>query len=150
MSIDNDKVTEYLKNYRSYRYAADNCGKYYGQYMTAPVLNQRLSRGIMNAWDSSRYNRIVNMIDGAVNDVLSDDERTVIMRKYLDRNTLNLTEIADVLHKDQSTISRWHKAALKRLAIALMPLSNDEKEISNLDHMFDPTWKYKEDVHNFA
>lgn len=98
----------------------------------------------MNAWDSTRYHNIVNMIEGAVNDVLSDDERTVIMRKYLDRNPLNLKEIADVLHKDQSTISRWHTAAVRRLAIALMPLSTDEKEINNLDHMFDPTWKHTE------
>ena len=145
MSIDNDKVTELLKNYRSYRYAANNCSVGgVSPYMAPPLLTQIHNRGIMNMWDASRYHNIVNMIEGAVNDVLSDDERTVIMRKYLDRNTLNLKEIADVLHKDQSTISRWHTAAIRRLAIALMPLSSDEKEISNLDHMFDPKWEFKE------
>lgn len=145
MSLDNDKVTEYLKNYRSYRYAANNCPVSISDpYMSPPNLLQRSNRGIMNVWDSSRYHNIVNMIEGAVNDVLSDDERTVIMRKYMDRNTLNLKEIADVLHKDQSTISRWHTAAIRRLAIAFMPLSTDEKEIDPFNHMFDDKWKFEE------
>lgn len=95
-------------------------------------------------WDLNRYSRIVSMIDGAVNEVLSDDQRTVIMRKYLDRNTLTLNEIADVLRKDRSTVSRWHTEAIRRLSIALEPLTRDEKEINNLDHMFDKAWVFRE------
>lgn len=138
--MNNDKVTELLKNYRSYRYAVNNCGPGIEGFRLPAVISER--RVNMNVWDATRYNRIVNMIDGAVNEVLSDDERTVIMRKYLDRNTLNLNEIATVLHKDRTTIGRWHTAAIRRLAIALQPLSEDEREIHNFDHMFDPNWKY--------
>lgn len=140
--MDNDKVVELLKNYRSYRYAAKNCGQGDEGYRLPRVYDER--RVNWNMWDSTRYSRIVNMIDGAVSDVLSDDERTVITRKYLDRNTMTLNEIADVLYKDKSTISRWHTAAIRRLAIALQPLTHDEREIENIDHMFDPTWKFKE------
>jgi len=136
--MNHDQVTELLKNYRSYRYAANNCGDPEGR-QTILYSERRYN---MNGWDATRYNRIVNMVDGAVNEVLSDDERMVIMRKYIDRNTLNLNEIASVLHKDRTTIGRWHTAAIRRLTIALQPLSEDEREIQNVDHMFDPTWRY--------
>ena len=87
------------------------------------------------------------MIDGAVNEVLSDDQRTVIMRKYIDRNTSNLNEIADQLHKDRSTVSRWHTEAIRRLAIALEPLTDTfdaNLEIHNIDHMFRPVLKHQD------
>jgi DNA-directed RNA polymerase specialized sigma24 family protein len=142
MSMDHNIVTELLKNYRSYRYAVNNCGQGDESYKLPKVYSER--RVNWNLWDATRYNRIVNMIEGAVNEVLSDDERTVIMRKYLERNTMTLNEIADYLHKDRSTISRWHTAAIKRLVIALQPLTADEREITNLDHMFDPNWSYQE------
>jgi hypothetical protein len=107
-------------------------------------MSERFNIGLMNAWDASRYNRIVSMIDGAINEVLSDDERMVIMRKYIDRNPVNLNEIADSAHKDPSVISRLHTAAIRRLAIALLPLTADEREIENLDHMFDKNWRFQE------
>ncbi|UVI31203.1 sigma factor-like helix-turn-helix DNA-binding protein [Paenibacillus spongiae] len=138
--MNHDQVTELLKNYRSYRYAAKNCGEPEGRL---PVLYSERRRNL-NGWDQDRYHRIVNMITGAVEDVLSDDQRTVISRKYLDRNTLTLSEIADILHKDRTTVSRWHTEAIRRLTIALQPLSADEREINNVDHMFDPTWKHVE------
>lgn len=132
--MNHDQVTELLKNYRSYRYAANNCGEPTGRL---PILYSE-RRYNMDGWDRTRYHRIVNMIDGAVNEVLSDDQRMVIMRKYLDRNTATLSEIADILHKDPSTISRWHTESLRQLAIALEPLSisDAEGEIHNIDFMF--------------
>lgn len=132
--MNNDQVTQLLKDYRSYRYAAKNCGD---TPSWAPTLYSE-RRTSPNGWDRSRYNRIVNMIDGAVNDVLSDDQRTVIMRKYLDRNTLNLNEIADVIKKDRSSVSRLHTEAVRKLSVALAPLNDDEQEITNFDHMFIP------------
>lgn len=134
-----DQVTELLKNYRSYEYAAINCGR---TDMDLPLMISERVRN-PNTWDWSRYNRIVNIVKGAVDHVLSDDQRTVIVRKYLERNTLTLNEISHILHKDTSTISRWHTEAIRRLAIALEPLRADEKEINNFDHMFDPNWTYK-------
>lgn len=136
----NDEVTQLLKDYRSYEFAVRNCGP--SEDYLPIVYNER--RRNINQWDKTRYNRIVNMIKGAVNYVLSDDERTVIMRKYMERNTMTLNEIADVLHKDRSTVSRWHSAAIRKIAIALDPINDDVREIHNIDHMFDPNWTYKE------
>jgi DNA-directed RNA polymerase specialized sigma subunit len=139
--MNSNQVTELLKNFRSYEYAANNCQR--DESIILPrVYSERRKNN--RCWDEYRYNRIVNMVNGAVNEVLSDDHRTVIMRKYLERNTLTLNEIAAVLHKDRTTISRWHTEAIKRLTIALQPLSDDEREINNFDHMFEPGWEYKE------
>lgn len=144
--MNKDTVTEMLKDYRSYRYAAQNCrtneGEYTGRMVPLSLNSNRLITA--EEWDMNRYSRIVSMIDGAVNEVLSDDQRTVVMRKYLDRNTLTLNEIADVLHKDRSTVSRWHTEAIRRLSIALEPLSRDEREINNIDHMFEEGWSFRE------
>lgn len=139
-----DQVTELLKNYRSYDYAANNCGEVGAltSLVVSTVYDERKRNP--NAWDSTRYNRIVNIVKGAVDHVLSDDQRTVIMRKYLDRNTFTLSEIADSIHKDRSTVSRWHTEAIRRLAIALEPLRDDETEITPFDHIFDKDWKFKE------
>ena len=137
--MNNDTVTELLKNFRSYKYASANCGEPSGR-QPALYSERRLN---LNAWDSSRYHRIVTMIEGAVNEVLSDDQRTVVMRKYLERNTATISEIATMLHKDRTTVSRWHTEAIRRLAIALQPLSYDEREINNFDHMFDKHWTFQ-------
>lgn len=138
--MNHDQVTELLKNYRSYRYAANNCGEPEGRL---PILYSE-RRYNMDGWDRSRYHRIVHMVAGAVDDVLSDDQRTVINRKYLDRNTMTLSEIATAIYRDRKTVERWHKEAVKRLTIALQPLTEDEREINNVDHMFDQTWKHVE------
>lgn len=139
--MNHNMVTELLKNYRSYRYAANNYKRpESGQRIQMYVNSDRYYS--IDEWDHTRYSRIVSMIDGAVAEVLSDDQRTVIMRKYLDRNTLTISEIADAIHKDRTTVSRWHKTALKKLAIALEPLTVEE--INNIDHMFDQSWQFKE------
>lgn len=140
MSMNHDKVTEILKNFRCYEYAANNSGR--TDMYLPPMLSERIRNP--DTWDWSRYNRIVNMIRGAVDHVLSDDQRTVIMRKYLDRNTLTLNEISTILNRDRTTIGRWHTEAIRRLAIALEPLTEDEAEITTFNHRFDPNWKYKE------
>ncbi|OXM83977.1 hypothetical protein [Paenibacillus rigui] len=139
--MNHNQLTEILKYYRSYEYAAMNCG---------PVENDRLplviSERMRNPgmWDKTRYNRIVNIIKGAVDYCLDDDQRTVIMRKYLERNRLTLSEISNLLHKDRTTIGRWHKEALSKLAIALEPFSEEILEITPLEHMFDSNWKFEE------
>lgn len=132
--MDNNQVTELLKKYRSYQYAVKNCGPVEGGVFLPKVYSERMV-GDKNVWDRARYNRIVTLITGAVNEVLSDDQQTVIKRKYLDRNPMALYEIANALHKDKSTVSRWHAEALEQLAIALHPLSEEEMEIHNLDYM---------------
>lgn len=140
--MDNNQVTELLKNFRSYEYAAMMCG-------APPVLDRQAliyteRRRGPNSWDQQRYSRIVKLMRGAVEYVLNDDQRTVIMRKYLDRNTLTLKEIAAILHKDRTTVGRWHTEAINSLAKALHPMDEEEREIDNFDHMFDPAWKYQE------
>lgn len=139
--MNHDQVTELLKNYRSYEYAAMNCGNPVGDALSF-VFAERMQRP--GTWDRTRYNRIVYMIKGAVDHVLSDDQRTVIMRKYLERNTSTLGEIADAIHKDRSTVSRWHTEAIRRLSVALIPLEDKETEITNFDHMFEKGWVFKE------
>ncbi|TQR97326.1 hypothetical protein [Paenibacillus ottowii] len=140
--MEHNQVTRLLKNYRSYRYAVQNCGKDDDAIRLPLVISERKKNP--DSWDRARYNRIVNMIDGAVNYVLNDDQRSVIMRKYLDRNPMTIGEISNVIHKDRTTVGRWHTQAIRRLSIALDPLTEDEEEINNLDHMFDPNWRHVE------
>lgn len=137
--MDNNQVTRLLTDFRSYEYASFNCGR--DNEPLPYIIAERMRDP--NGWDRNRYNRIVNIVRGAVDHVLSDDHRTVISRKYLDRNTLNLSEIALLLRVDVSTVSRWHKDALRRLAIALEPLTDSEMEISNFDHMFDSKGRFQ-------
>ena len=144
--MDNNTVTELLKNFRSYEYAAmmsikSDVLQYEIDVRPLVYTERKLN---LNQWDKQRYTRIVNLIRGAVDYVLNDDQRTVIMRKYLDRNTLTLKEIAAILHKDRTTVGRWHTEAINSLAKALHPMEEDEREINNFDHMFDRNWTYKE------
>lgn len=139
--MNNDEVSKLLKDFRSYEYAATNCGTM--DFERAPLmLSERIQ--FPNKWDRSRYNRIVGIVKGAVEYVLDNDQRTVIMWKYLERNTLTLNQIADILHKDRSTVGRYHTEALNKLTKALATLNADEYEITNFDHRFDKTWIYKE------
>lgn len=131
--MNNDRVSEILSNFRSYRYAA-KVGADEG-FLDGPPTLYSERRMSPNRWDASRYNRIVNTVTGAVDDVLTDEQRTVIQRRYLDRNPLTLNQIADILNCDPSTITRRHKEALRKLGIALQPLEN-ELEITPFEHMF--------------
>lgn len=137
----NEQVVELLKNFRSYEYASMNCGRdpeaIFPSNLHKRLHERRLSDGV-------RYNRIVNMVRGAVDHVLNDDQKIVITFKYMERNTLTLKQISAKLGCDPSTVSRWHTEAIKKLVVALEPLTSEEKEITNFDHMFDPEWKYRE------
>jgi hypothetical protein len=132
-----DDVTGLLTDFRSYRYAANNGADYIdSSLINVPrMYSERMKN--RNAWDATRYSRIVNMTQGAVNEVLSDDQRAVISLKYLERNKLSLKEIAAMKKCDPSTVSRWHTEAIRRLSKALEPISEEYREITNIDHMFD-------------
>ena len=135
--MNHDKVIQLLKDYRCYKFALRNVVAERGdltEYTLPVVISER--RRHSDAWDHVRYTRIVSMLEFAIDDVLSDDQRSVIMKKYIERNPMNINEIAQLTHRDRNTVSRWHKEAIRKLSKALMPLTSDEIEITNFDHMF--------------
>jgi DNA-directed RNA polymerase specialized sigma subunit len=132
-------VKWYLRKYRSFEYASMNCGTSDNMPL---VINER--RRNPNGWDRSRYSRIVTIIKGAVDHVLSDDQRTVIMRMYLERNRSTIGEISGVLHRDRTTVGRWHKEAIDMLTTAFDPLLNEDAELTPFEHRFDPKWVFVE------
>ncbi|MCI3922441.1 hypothetical protein MO973_19600 [Paenibacillus sp. TRM 82003] len=136
---DRNKVTELLKNYRSYRYAVSNG--------IAPHVEDETTGGgggygpriptlYRGSWDAStddyrRYSRAVRLISGAVEDVLNDEEQSIVRYKYMERNTLTLSQIADKMNMSERRVLYLHKKALKSLSYALMFI--DAPEIINLD-----------------
>ena len=138
--MNNDTVVQILKDSRCYEFSSFNCGNVDNDPLPAIIAERFRSPGRS---DKSRYHRMVGQIKGAVEYCLDDDQRTVINRKYLDRNKLNLNEIAHALHKDRTTIGRWHTEALNILAKAWSHLEPKDYEITNYDHFFDPEWKYQ-------
>lgn len=128
-----DQITELLKNYRSYKYAVRNYESNHQpdaaiasyEFMPrSPGFESSVPRGNMgltfqDSIDCQRYRRIVQAIDGAVNDVLSDNERVVIKCKWMNPNRINLNDIAQQKGVHPVTVKRWHKEALKALSIAL-------------------------------
>lgn len=139
----NEKVTRMLKNYRSYRYAVNNgiAPHEEGEQVFVSIgfgpraPGSLLGRGstIASQLDYQTYKRVVAAIDGAVADVLDDDERGVIEKKYLNRNRMTLFEIADATKLSERTIMRKHKSALKKLALSLKFV--EEPEIINIDEV---------------
>lgn len=151
-NMDNNQVIKLLTDYRSYKFALNNLG---GMAVDSEmqwmfkmgIYDERVRSRLSNhdrTSDQSRYSRIVTLLESAVDFILSDDQKTIIQLKYMERNKMNLSEIADRLHKDRKTVSTQHKKALNSLSKAMMPLKQDYMEITNLDHMFDPEWVYKE------
>lgn len=146
--MDRDKVTELLKNYRSYKYAVSNgiaphqeedilgmpMSFDYGSRPPSGIYGRGSLQGSTN--DYRAYKRVVEAIDGAVNDVLGDDEQKVIRYKYMERNTLTLSQIAEgKLYCHERRAIYLHKKALKALALALMFV--ELPEIINLDKHMD-------------
>jgi DNA-directed RNA polymerase sigma subunit (sigma70/sigma32) len=141
--MNRDKVTELLKNYRSYKYAVSNgiaphepsdtlgmpMGLDYGP--RAPKAFGERGNTIQSTMDYRQYKRSVEAVNGAVEDVLSDDEQKVIRYKYLERNTLTLYQIADRFHMTEDRAKYLHRKALKSLEKALMFV--DVPEIINMD-----------------
>lgn len=141
--MDNNTVIKLLADYRSYKFALLNLSfeKYNEQHYTnRKVYSERRPIHISNynTWyDFERYSRVVELLESAVDFVLSDEQRSIIRDKYMERNRLNLGEIADKLHKDRKTVSTQHKKAINSLCKALLPISQDYMEINNLDYMFE-------------
>ncbi|WP_054954968.1 sigma factor-like helix-turn-helix DNA-binding protein [Paenibacillus dakarensis] len=151
--MDNQTVINLLTDYRSYKFAVMNLGGIRKEvsgdegYINRRIYEERTPFRLSNYdkdYDRDRYGRIITTLESAVDFVLSDDQRSIIRMKYMERNTLNLSEIADRLHKDRKTVSTQHKKAINSLAKALVPFKRDYMEITNIDHMFDAGWEYKE------
>lgn len=141
--MNRDGVTRLLKDYRSYRRAMQNYERFkphpsagIANYSGMPggsgptelffASNGRLADiyhlDLLDTFDYDMYYTIVYVIDATVDDVLSDNERHVIKRKWMDRNPLSLYQIAQDKDKDERTVRRWHKEALRKLTMALAPL----------------------------
>ena len=147
--MDRDKVTELLKNYRSYKYAVSNGiaphepNDTLGMPMSfdygprAPRTFGERGNTIQSTLDYQRYKRAVEAVNGAVEEVLSDDEQKVIKYKYLERNPLALHQIADRCHMSERQAKYLHKKALKSLTVALSFV--DVPDIINLDEHLDRT-----------
>lgn len=145
--MDRDKITELLKNYRSYKYAVSNGIAPFVEDDTAGMpmtldYGSRPPRGLAgrgstqgSLMDYRQYKRVVQAIDGAVSDVLGDEEQKVIRYKYMERNTLTLAQIADSYNMSERRALYLHKKALKALTLALVFV--EVPEIVNLDqHLF--------------
>ncbi|MGX4584040.1 sigma factor-like helix-turn-helix DNA-binding protein [Paenibacillus chitinolyticus] len=143
--MDQNKVTELLKNYRSYRYAISNGVASHqsddttgmplgGGYGSRPPAGFGGRGTILSSlMDYQRYKLAVTLIDGAVRDVLDDEERNVIELKYMERNTLTLALIAERKGPSEKTVRNIHKRALNKLTVALRFV--DTPEIINLDEV---------------
>lgn len=139
--MNHNKITELLKNYRSYKYAVQNGIAPHDEELPGMPFSSTFGSRIprlygRGSWEKSimdyrLYSYVVSMIDGAVRDVLTDDERKVIELKYLDRNPITLEKIADRIGCSERTIRRYHKNALKKLTLALGFI--EVPEIINLD-----------------
>lgn len=153
---EHDRITELLRNYRSYRYAVNNGIAPFVETDMSGIMGgcgfgpriPRLTAGttFQSEQDYHMYKRIVEAIDGAVKDVLSDDQGIVIRLKYLERNPTTLLKIAIARDKDEKTIRRWHKEAIKLLGTALEFV--ETPEIINLDFSFKKPAKRKINLSN--
>lgn len=143
--MDNNTVIKLLADYRSYKFALMNLRAVGAEgeearYTNRNIYAERKPLYISNyntGYDHERYSRVVGLLESAVDFVLSDEQRSIIRDKYMERNRLNLGEIADKLHKDRKTVSTQHKKAINSLCKALLPISQDYMEINNLDYMFE-------------
>lgn len=132
-----DKVTELLKNYRSYRYAVKMYDKNIGIPAASIATYDDMPRGgsfgsrtplvndgfqFADQLDYHDLVYVVRSIEGAVEEVLNSKERLVIEKKYIGPEAWTLYKISIDEDKDESTIRRWHKEALRKLSIALGPV----------------------------
>lgn len=140
-----EQIIQALENFRSYKFAIsngiapykdyDNVGMpFNSSYGSRPPMLERGGSIAASTQDFAQYDRFVKVIEWAVGEVLNDDEQMVIRRKYLDRNRTTLYQIAIDRNKDESTVRRWHRNALKSLCQSLAFV--DIPEIINLDPHF--------------
>lgn len=137
MSIEKTKVTQLLSNYLSYKAAIANYERYkpmpsagIANYSGMPsgsgapeAFFDRVGKmgdmgftTALDVFDYGIYSAVVDVIEFTVAQVLTDDEKYVIQRKWMDRNPMNLCKIAIIKNRDESTIKRWHKNALGKLS----------------------------------
>lgn len=151
----NERITRMLKNYRSYKYAVsngiapyqeeDNTGMPMAFSFGSRPPGRLSGRGstFQSRMDYRAYKNAVLAIDGAVTEVLDDEEQKIIRYKYMERNPMTLAQIADKYHMSERRAVYLHKKALKALTMALTFV--DEPEIINLD----TTLKEKEKASSF-
>lgn len=128
--MNRDKVTQLLKNYKSYKYAV-KC--YEVDYLPVPSIasysdmprsagfESSVPRGnnslsLNDHQDYHEYKTAVVAIEGAMN-TLSDIERLVIKKKWMDGYTLRIIE--DRHHLGIDYAKKIHRKALENLAICL-------------------------------
>lgn len=125
-----DKVTELLKNYRSYQYAMKQyettgwvaiSGTGYSDMPRGGGFGSRAPvrfavDSLEDTRDYNRYRRIVDAIDGALH-TLGELEESIIRFKWM--HDLTLVQIAERKNYSVSTIKRTHKQAFRKLVICL-------------------------------
>lgn len=139
------ELAEMLRNYRSYRYAVNNgvapfveddtVGMPMNMEFASRIPRHIGSRGT-TLMGQMQYNATVTamkLLDGAIEDVLNDNERDVIRLKYTERNTYTLSIVANKIHVHQNTVTSVHKSALKKLTRALVFV--EVPPIHNLDNL---------------
>lgn len=128
--MDRDKVTELLKNYRSYKFAVKNYESNHlpaasiasysdmprsiGFESSPPRFNNGLS--IQDHIDYIEYKRAVEAIEGAL-ETLTDNEKLVIEKKWMVGITLKNIEIN--YHYGTDYAKKIHRRALQKLSICL-------------------------------
>ncbi len=128
--MNQDKVTELLRNYRYYRYAVRmyetdkpvflSATEYSDMPRGSTLGGARIPKFIGPSFDDQldyeRYRKAVDYIEGAL-ETLTDEEQSVIKLRWMDE--LSLDQIADRKSYSRSTIKRTHKRALAKLTICL-------------------------------
>lgn len=146
--IDRDKVTELLKNYRSYKYAVrmyeqskgipcagiavyDDMPRSSSFGSRAPRMNDGIS--LEDTIDYRTYKSAVNAIEGAM-DTLKRDERNVIEYKWI--HGLTLEKIDERFHYGRGYARQIHRRALQHMAICLRftdaPQIQEVKQVVNI------------------
>jgi len=148
-----DQITEALKNYRSYRYAVSQYERH-KPYPNAGIANYSGMSGgsgatelffapngrmadmghltLEDVLDYEMYKSAISDIDGAL-DILTDDERKVIRKKWMEGMSLN--EIADNDIHSHVTIKRTHKRALNKLEKCFRFTPFIAPEIETINHV---------------
>lgn len=128
--MNRDKITELLRNYRSYKYAIrmyesprmicagtasyDDMPRNGSFGSRIPPRNDGIS--FEDANDYITYKEAVEAVDGAL-ETLTDDEQSVIKLRWMD--SLTLEQISRRKFCSRDTIKRIHKRAYNQLSICL-------------------------------
>lgn len=127
---ERDRITELLRNYRSYKYAVrmfENTG--WAALSGTGYSDTRSSNGfgprapvkftadsVQDVMDYNKYRRAVEAVEGAL-EALTDEEQSVIKLKWMD--DVSLVQIAKRKNYSLITIKRTHKTAFNKLVVAL-------------------------------